>query len=311
MQNEGDTKVIDLRCGLHCTDCSFRESYNCGGCIETNGHPFHGECPIAICCQNKGLAHCGECNIMPCEQLYAYSYLDPEHGDKPQGARVAQCRQWAAESGVHKWENVLLTSGGFCFCDWDTPPKPRKAIVECFKAMLGKPINEAKILFVPTAAYSPEQPEPQSYVDECKNDMLVIGILPENIATYDIDGTMSLDEAMKYDCIYVSGGHTEYLLQRFKETGFDKIVKQAVYAGKAYVGISAGSRICIPNIGGYNTNDFYNEATAGLCFVNAYISVHVNSKPDWKQNEDLPLPHIGLTDDQALAVSWSGYEVIE
>jgi hypothetical protein len=30
------------------------ESHGCGGCIETNGHPFHGECPIAICRQEKG-----------------------------------------------------------------------------------------------------------------------------------------------------------------------------------------------------------------------------------------------------------------
>jgi peptidase E len=246
---------------------------------------------------------------MPCEKLYAYSYLDTEHGDKPQGARVEVCRRWAAESGVHRWENVLLTSGGFC--NWDTPPKPRKVIVDRFRTMLGKPLNEAKILLIPTAAYSPEQPEPQSYVDKCKNDLLIIGVLPENITAYDVDGSMPLDEAMKYDCIYVSGGHTEYLLKRFKETGFDKTVKQMVYVGKVYVGISAGTRICIPNIGGHNTNDFLNAETAGLCFINAYIAVHIGSDPDWKPNENLPLPHIGLTDEQALAVNWMGYEVIE
>ena len=69
--------MIDSRCGLHCTGCEWKESHGCGGCIETMGHPFHGECPIAICCQDKGLMHCGECKIIPCTKLYAYSYLDP------------------------------------------------------------------------------------------------------------------------------------------------------------------------------------------------------------------------------------------
>ena len=51
-------------------------------CIGTNGHPFHGECPVAVCCQNKGFVHCGECPDIPCELLTQYS-CDPEHGDTP------------------------------------------------------------------------------------------------------------------------------------------------------------------------------------------------------------------------------------
>ncbi len=90
--------MIDSRCGLHCTGCEWKESQGCGGCIETKGHPFHGECPIAICCQDKGHTHCGECSILPCDKLYEYSYLDPEHGDNPPGARVETCRKWAAEN---------------------------------------------------------------------------------------------------------------------------------------------------------------------------------------------------------------------
>jgi len=105
--------MIDSHCGLHCAGCPWKESHGCGGCIETQGHPFYGECPIAIFCQDKGHAHCGECSIIPCGKLYEYSYLDPEHGGKPPGARIAVCRKWAAESGKQVWRNVLLTSGGF------------------------------------------------------------------------------------------------------------------------------------------------------------------------------------------------------
>ena len=30
-------------------DGEYKETCGCGGCIETNGHPFHGECPVAVC----------------------------------------------------------------------------------------------------------------------------------------------------------------------------------------------------------------------------------------------------------------------
>jgi multimeric flavodoxin WrbA len=112
---------VDSRCGLHCTGCEYKESHGCGGCIETNGHPFHGECPVAKCCQDKGFTHCGECPDIPekcsetdckkvdengfhlcdgcgmtnCGKLHAYSYTDPEHGDNPPGKRIEQCKRWA------------------------------------------------------------------------------------------------------------------------------------------------------------------------------------------------------------------------
>lgn len=89
---------IQSRCGLLCGGCTYRESNGCGGCIETNGHPFYGECPVAKCCQDKGFSHCGECAEIPCPKLYEYSYTDPEHGDKPAGARVEVCRAWAARA---------------------------------------------------------------------------------------------------------------------------------------------------------------------------------------------------------------------
>lgn len=89
--------MVDSRCGLHCTGCGYKETWGCSGCIETNGHPFHGECPVAVCCQNKGIVHCGECPDIPCELLTQYS-CDPEHGDTPQGTRIEQCKRWYAES---------------------------------------------------------------------------------------------------------------------------------------------------------------------------------------------------------------------
>lgn len=259
--------------------------------METNGHPFHGECSIAMCCQAKGHVHCGECDIIPCEKLYAYSYLDPEHGDKPQGARVEVCRHWAAESGVQAWRNVLLTDSGW----------RGGAILQRFWDMLGKPAAQAKVLFIPTAANSAES---RPAAGKCFAELLSAGISPNNMRIYDIDGSLSVDEAMKFDAIYVAGGDTAHLLKRMKETGFDEIIKKMVYANKVYVGVSAGSMVAAPNIG-----DPYSEETSALCLINAYLSFH--SEKGTKARVDLPLVHIPLTGGQALAVSFSGYELIE
>lgn len=85
--------MADSRCGLCCTGCAYKESNGCKGCIETEGHPFHGRCPVAHCCQEKGIVHCGDCPVFPCELLRQYSE-DPVHGDTPPGARIIRCRQW-------------------------------------------------------------------------------------------------------------------------------------------------------------------------------------------------------------------------
>ena len=85
---------VQSRCGLLCDGCAWRASHGCKGCAATNGNPFYGECPVAACCQQKGYAHCGQCPDMPCDKLHAYSCTDPEHGDKPAGARLAVLRCW-------------------------------------------------------------------------------------------------------------------------------------------------------------------------------------------------------------------------
>ncbi|MDR2572045.1 MAG: pyridoxamine 5'-phosphate oxidase family protein [Oscillospiraceae bacterium] len=92
-----DLLTVQSRCGLLCKWCTYKQSHGCGGCVETNGNPFHGECPVAKCCQEKGYTHCGECGDIPCQQLRQYSYDDIEHGDNPPGARVEVCKAWACK----------------------------------------------------------------------------------------------------------------------------------------------------------------------------------------------------------------------
>lgn len=85
-----DLKIADTCCGLVCGGCDYVESCGCMGCIATGGNPFHGECPVAKCCIERGLLFCGQCRNFPCELLDQYSN-DPVYGDG--GERIRNCRR--------------------------------------------------------------------------------------------------------------------------------------------------------------------------------------------------------------------------
>ena len=86
--------AVESRCGIKCSECGYRESAGCKGCVNID-KPFWGEkCMVKYCCENKQLSHCGECDAFPCDLLNSFSY-DKEQGDN--GARIKQCRKWAEE----------------------------------------------------------------------------------------------------------------------------------------------------------------------------------------------------------------------
>lgn len=66
-----------------------------------------------------------------------------------------------------------------------------------------------------------------------------------------------IDEA---DIVLVAGGNTFYLMEKFKESGADKIIKEFVVRGGIYIGSSAGSIICCPTIEGAEEFDDPNLA---------------------------------------------------
>lgn len=80
--------TFDTYCGLSCASCDCKEAMNCGGCIATEGNPFHGTCEVAECAKSRKKRFCGECEDFPCDLLKKYSF-DNEHGDD--GARIENC----------------------------------------------------------------------------------------------------------------------------------------------------------------------------------------------------------------------------
>lgn len=59
-------------CGTLCNECSYKEKFDCKGCIEMKGKLFWGECDIYNCSNKKGFKHCGYCSQLPCENLKNY-----------------------------------------------------------------------------------------------------------------------------------------------------------------------------------------------------------------------------------------------
>ena len=72
-------------------------------------------------------------------------------------------------------------------------------IIRRFWDMLGKPVSQAKVLFIPTAANSDES---RPAAGKCFSEVLNAGVMPNNIHIYDIDGSLTLEQAMQYDAIY-------------------------------------------------------------------------------------------------------------
>ncbi|MBD5554078.1 MAG: DUF3795 domain-containing protein [Roseburia sp.] len=86
--------MVESRCGLLCSECSFREKVGCKGCVSMEKPFWADNCPVKSCCESKEQKHCGECNDFVCAQLHTFAY-DMEQSDN--GVRIEQCRKWCGE----------------------------------------------------------------------------------------------------------------------------------------------------------------------------------------------------------------------
>jgi len=202
-----------------------------------------------------------------------------------------------------QWCNVLLTDSGFYYDN--ELDKPLDLLINRSAVMLGKPFEEARVLFIPTAAMENEE-KATAITERLKNELIVMGFLDSNITIHDIDGSLAEEDALKFDVIYLTGGRTPYLAKRVREVGFEKIIKRMIFANKVYIGMSAGSMLLMHH---FNEDDMYNPDFAGLGLVKAYAAAHC---PAGTENRiDLPLPHIALQENQAIEACWNGYTLLE
>lgn len=106
--------MIESRCGIKCSDCSYKDQVGCKGCVNID-RPFWGDlCPVKSCCEGKSFSHCGNCDDFPCQLLNAFAY-DKEQGDD--GLRILQCQKWCLLEIIEK----------FAKSEWDVIDQPAKA----------------------------------------------------------------------------------------------------------------------------------------------------------------------------------------
>lgn len=102
--------MIESRCGILCSKCSWQKENKCKGCTNID-NPFWGSCPIKSCCEDREQKHCGECSEFPCTQLNEFAYAEKE-GDG--GVRLDQCKIWAVSPGMkYSWiDDYLMAKPG-------------------------------------------------------------------------------------------------------------------------------------------------------------------------------------------------------
>ena len=168
---------------------------------------------------------------------------------------------------------LLLTS-----CGLETP-----RITQTFLSLLPCPPQQARALFIPTAAITCDAIE---VLPKCLEDLFRVGIDRTRITIHDLHSPLTLDYLAQFDCLYIAGGDTSYLASRIRNHA--SALLDLLAQGRAVVlGVSAGSMI------------FSASVPAGLNVLPNPLHVHCV-----KGTSDGPLPPpsqpIHLSNTQAI-----------
>lgn len=84
------------------------------------------------------------------------------------------------------------------------------------------------------------------------------------------------EKILSSDIIYIGGGNTKFMFEKWKELGIDKIIIEAYNKGILMSGFSAGC---------YAYFNLNYEMLEGLNIINSIICVHYDEKSDEKKNQ--------------------------
>ena len=181
-------------------------------------------------------------------------------------------------------KKILLTSTGF----------DNKNIEKKFLELLDKNVEEAKVLFIITAAIDPDAVR---ILSGCLDDLTNCGIKDENIKVYDMHKSMTIEELNAFDAIYVCGGSTKHLVARMEEINFRCVVNEYINNGGIYIGVSAGS-VCASG-----------KYPNGLDFIKNVLDVHCDVGSELgKVDNDY---EINLDDNQAIFIDEDGAVIFQ
>lgn len=160
---------------------------------------------------------------------------------------------------------LLLTSAGIT----------NDRIASALSELVGKPLNEVKTAFIPTAKNNRDIPVLEamanqlSQLDERGIDYTVVD------PSFDNDWKQKLDGV---ELVIIGGGNTFHLLNEARKTGFDAWLKDNLN-NKVYMGTSAGSILMTPYIAIASVDDGDENKVGitdltGLGFVDFEVSPH-------------------------------------
>lgn len=208
---------------------------------------------------------------------------------------------------------LLLTSGGI------TNESIRTALVE----MLGKPIDEADALFIPTAQWGQPMCSPQtvwqSTADRWPGEAGLCGQGWRSVGVLELTALPTIDRARweawvrAADVLLVDGGEAVYLARWMRESGLADLLPSL--SDTVWVGVSAGSMVMTPRIGEHFVDWRPGEGDETLGVVDFSIFPHLDY-PGWTSNSteaarrwaaDIPGPSYAI--DEQTAISVVGDEV--
>jgi len=162
---------------------------------------------------------------------------------------------------------------------WETEQADRK-IVE----LTGK--TNPKFVFIGAASGD----SPTYYPAVCDVFEKKLGCHGENLILSDVSKRQSTEQIremiMGADIVYVGGGNVTRLMKALKETGTDKILKEAYDKGVIMSGNSAGGCVWFEYYDNDEDEDFDGTESTfttkqALGFVKGYFCPHWNKKPEY------------------------------
>ncbi|HOR02077.1 MAG TPA: Type 1 glutamine amidotransferase-like domain-containing protein [Candidatus Woesebacteria bacterium] len=206
---------------------------------------------------------------------------------------------------------LLLTSAGLT----------NQTIVKALDELVGKPLDQLKIAFIPTAA-NLEEGDKGWLIDDLRRlsflkfkeiDIVDISALPKEIW---------LKRLKKTNILFVEGGNTYHLIHWFNKSGLSKVLPELLKT-KIYIGVSAGTMVVTPSVLNAKSEkppvlDFDKEIKdEGLSLVNFMIEPHINSV--WfpesnfvnleKRSKEYKYPIYGIDDNTAIKIDGNTVEI--
>ncbi len=166
---------------------------------------------------------------------------------------------------------LLLTSGGLS----------NASIVNALQELVGKPLQQASVAFIPTAA-NVYRGDKQWIIEDLRK-LQELGFRSIDLVDISaVEKDLWLPGFESADVLLFEGGSTFHLMHWINKSGLAELLPEMLKT-KVYVGISAGSIVAGPTLDLEMTPALYGEPTGsyaddrGLGFFDTLVRVHVNS----------------------------------